>query len=374
MRTILLISPYWKEKHRWMVSSFKLAELWQRLGYRVVVVTMGAESGKEVVSPTLTIHRKKDLFLPDPWNYGIAFGFTGLVRRVLREERPDLIVCNKILFWTSLSVIPLALTGHKVILLTDALVGMTWWGRTLAFRLASRVYAWTIGWLIMLASHRFVTFHPEPEGLLRLLGVRRKWRIIPTGIDPTPYVAEKPAPDPAPRACVITYVGRLESVKGVDDFLAAAELVKNEYPEARFRVVGLAPDGHPLRVRYGSVAEFLGLRDDVPEILRSTDVFVMPSHSEGLSNAIMEAMSSGCACIVTDVGGNPFLVQNGVSGFLFAPGDREALAAHLRRLIEDPRKRAMMGSAARKRIEAMFSWEVVGKEYVKLFEEVGRSV
>lgn len=353
-----------------MVSSFKLAELWQRLGYRVVVVTMGEATGTEVVSPTLTIHRKKDVFLPDPWNYGIACGFTGLVRRVIREEKPDLVVCNKILFWSSLSVIPLALTGHKVILLTDALVGMTWWGRTLAFRLASRVYAWTLGWLILLCSYRFVTFHPEPEGLLGLLGVRGKWRVIPTGIDPSRYDPAKPAPDPASRSCAITYVGRLESVKGVDDFLAAAALVKKEHPEAVFRVVGLAPEGHPLRVRYGDVAEFLGLRDDIPAILKQTDVFVMPSYSEGLSNAIMEAMSSGCACVVTEVGGNPFLVQNGVSGFLFAPGDREALAAHLRRLIEDPRKRAMMGQAARGRIESAFSWDVVGKEYAKLFTEV----
>lgn len=353
-----------------MVSSFKLADLWQRLGYRVVVVTMGATSSVEVVSPTLTIHRKKDLFLPDPWNYGIALGFTGLVRRVIREEKPDLIVCNKILFWTSLSVIPLTLTGRKVVLLTDALVGMTWWGRTLAFRLASRVYAWTLGWLIMACSHRFVTFHPEPDSLLRVLGVHGRWRIIPTGIDPAPYIAERPVPDPASRACVITYVGRLESVKGVDDFLAAAELVKKTHPDAVFRVVGLAPEGHPLRVRYQRIAEFLGLRKDVPEILKTTDVFVMPSYSEGLSNAIMEAMSSGCACVVTDVGGNPFLVQNGVSGFLFQPGDREALAAHLRRLIEDPRKRAMMGAAARGRIETTFSWEVVGKEYRKLFSEV----
>jgi hypothetical protein len=93
MKTILLISPYWREKHRWMVSSYKLAELWQRLGYRVVAVCMGAETRVETVSETLTVHYRKDLFLPDPLNFGIALGFTGYVRKLIKQEKPDLIVC-----------------------------------------------------------------------------------------------------------------------------------------------------------------------------------------------------------------------------------------------------------------------------------------
>ena len=71
MKTILLISPYWKEEHRWMVSSVKLAELWQRIGFNVIAVCMGTESKIDRVSDTLTVHYRKDLFLPDPWNYGI---------------------------------------------------------------------------------------------------------------------------------------------------------------------------------------------------------------------------------------------------------------------------------------------------------------
>src|SRR3989338_2523797 len=105
MQTVLLLSPYWKEPHRWMVSSVNLAELWQRIGYRVVVVCMsedmaGMSERKEVISDTLTIYRKKDFFLPDPWNYGIAFGFSGYVRKIAKELKPDLIVVNKLLFWS----------------------------------------------------------------------------------------------------------------------------------------------------------------------------------------------------------------------------------------------------------------------------------
>lgn len=369
MKTILLISPYWKEEHRWMVSSFKLAELWQRIGYRVIVACMGAETSREEISPTLTLYRKKDFFLPDPWNYGIAPGFAGMVRRIIRDEKPDIIVCNKILFWSSFSVISLTLAGHKVILLTDALVGMTWWGRSFLFRLASRVYAWTAGWLIMLCAQRIVFFHPQPERLLKFLGVKNKSTVIPTGIDPSPYAKQTDTSKTADHL-TITYIGRLESVKGVDDFLAAAVPLKKIFPDITIQVVGWYKENHPLVEQYRHDVVFTGLRKDVPAILGKTDIFVMPSHSEGLSNAIMEAMASACACIVTDVGGNGFLIQNGVSGLLFPPKDREALRAHIRRLIEDSGKRTAMGHAALVRILDTFSWSVVGASYTKFFNEL----
>jgi glycosyltransferase involved in cell wall biosynthesis len=362
MKTILLISPYWRDSHRWMVSTVKLAELWQRLGYRVVVVTMGNWWKREVKSPTLTIYHKKDIFLKDPWNYGIALGFTGLVRRVIRDEKPDIIVVNKVLFWSSLCVVALRLTGTKVILLTDALVGMTWWPRSFVPKVCAAIYAWTAGWLILLCAKHVVFFHPQPSGLLRRLCIAGKSRVIPTGIDPAPY-GKQPT-----NTVTVTYVGRLESVKGVDDFLAAAKAVKQTHPQVRFQVVGWHEDTNPLVRAYEFDIDFLGLRNDIPEILATTDIFVLPSYSEGLSNALMEAMSSKCACIASQVGGNMFLIQNGVSGLLFPAGDRAALMAHMTRLIEDPAKRRAMGEAARERIDKEFSWDVVGKQYQQLFQ------
>lgn len=367
MRTILLISPYWQEPHRWMASSVKLAELWQQLGYRVVAATMGSETRTEVVSPTLTIHFKKDLFLPDPLNFGICLGFGGMVRRLIRDEKPDLIVCNKILFWPSFCLPWLRLLGHRVTLLTDALVGMTWWPRSRLVGAIMAAGAWTMGWLVMLSAERIVFFHPQPEALLKRLGVARKSRVIPQGIDPAGF-----GPSPARGAdgkVVVTYVGRLESVKGADDFAAAAAPLKRQFPELVVRVAGWYKPGHPLVEQYQSEIEFLGLRNDVPAVLAESDIFVMPSYSEGLSNAVMEAMASGCAIIASAVGGNTYLVENGVSGLLFEPGDRAALQAHIRRLVEDKPKRAAMGNAARAKVDREFSWEVVGRRYAALFAE-----
>lgn len=350
-----------------MVSSVKLAELWQRLGYRVVVTCMGSESSVEQVSDTLEIHRRKDIFIPDPWNYGIAFGFSGYVGRLAKNLKPDHIVANKLLFWTSFSLIPLVLRGEKVILLVDALVGMTWWPRGWLPKACAAIYAWTLGWIILLFATKVVFFHPQSPSILRRLGISKKSLVIPTGIDPGPYSdAEKLRS--TENNINVTYIGRLESVKGVDDFLAASVPLKKEFPSLQIQVVGWHKDNHPLVEQYRHNVTFTGLRDDIPEILKQSDIFVLPSHSEGLSNALMEAMSSGCACIASDVGGNRFLIQNGISGFLFPAGDREALAAHIRRLLNDPHKLEALGEAARERIEKEFSWDIVGKKYSDLFE------
>ena len=373
LRTILLISPYWKEDHRWMVSSVKLAELWQRIGYKIVVVCMSKSTGIDVVSDTLTIHHRKDFFLPDPWNYGIALGFAGYVRRLERQIKPDLIIVNKLLFWTSLVTVPLRLRGKRVLLLTDAFVGMTWHPRALLPKMVMSMGAWTVGWSILLAASRVITFHPQPPNFLKRLGIAKKTSVIPTGIDTSK--CEVRSAKFEKETVNVAYIGRLESVKGVDDYLAAATSLIASHPEMIVRVVGWYPStssgqaDHPLVAAYGDRVTFTGLRHDVPHVLAETDIFVLPSYSEGLSNALMEAMASGCACIASDVGGNRFLIQNGISGLLFPAGDRAALAAHIRRLIEDPAKRESLGKAAQKRIDEEFSWNVVSRQYQSLFRE-----
>lgn len=364
-----------------MVSTVKLSELWQRMGYRVVVACMGHKEGQEGkvgkggkesverVSETLTIYRKKDFFIPDPWNYGIAFGFYGLMRRIIREEHPDLIIINKLLFWTSLSAIPLTIGGRRPIVLTDTFVGITWWPRGLTPRIGAAIYAWTLGWIILLCAKRVILFHPQSESLLRKLCIAHKTEVIPTGIDTAAFFPSlQPSPNGKGENLTVTYVGRLESVKGVEDFLAAAVSVLSDFPQTRVQVVGWFKPGHPLVAQYRDRVTFTGLRHDIPEILKSTDIFVLPSYSEGLSNALMEAMASGCACVASDVGGNRFLIQNGVSGLLYPAGDREALRAHLRRLLTDPAKRRSLGGAARKRIEDLFDWKKVGEQYRTLFD------
>jgi glycosyltransferase involved in cell wall biosynthesis len=94
---------------------------------------------------------------------------------------------------------------------------------------------------------------------------------------------------------------------------------------------------------------FLGVRDDVPDLLRATDVFALTSVSEGASITLLEAMASGVPSVVTGVGGNVELVRDGQDGLLVPRGDDAAAASALRAILSDPARAAALGASARQR-------------------------
>jgi glycosyltransferase involved in cell wall biosynthesis len=100
---------------------------------------------------------------------------------------------------------------------------------------------------------------------------------------------------------------------------------------------------------------FLGARRDIPDVLRACDLFVMSSRTEGLSNALLEAMAAGLPIIATDVGGNPEVVDEGVTGELVQPGDAVLLSQRMHALLSDRARLEAMGIAARERAKARFS-------------------
>jgi glycosyltransferase involved in cell wall biosynthesis len=131
-------------------------------------------------------------------------------------------------------------------------------------------------------------------------------------------------------------------------------------PGVTLLIVGSGPEEGRLRelasrLRLGERCVFRPSTPDVAPYLRSIDVFVLPSLSEGLSNSIMEAMASGCCVVASSVGGTPELIEDGVSGLLFPPRDAATLASALRTVIDDPDRRNALGAAAAGRIQARFS-------------------
>lgn len=108
------------------------------------------------------------------------------------------------------------------------------------------------------------------------------------------------------------------------------------------------------------------------ELLRAADVFSLPSHNEGLSNAVLEAMASGTAVVTTRVGGHAEVIDHGRDGLLVSPRDTRALREAIQSLLESPTQRASMGVAARKRAERVGDWRVAGRKLNDLFEAVLR--
>lgn len=150
-------------------------------------------------------------------------------------------------------------------------------------------------------------------------------------------------------APLVTGVGRLHPDKGFDTFVEAAARVAAARPDAHFAVAGGTDDqAHEAELRaaivrlgLGDRMHLLGFRDDVPQLLAESDVFLLTSHSEGGPYVLLEAVAAGCACVASRCGGFvEHVVRPGLSGVLFDPGDAATAAAHVLSLLSDVSARA----------------------------------
>lgn len=171
---------------------------------------------------------------------------------------------------------------------------------------------------------------------------------------------------------LIGTVGRIDPVKNFDIFIRSAEEVLKKFPYVKFLLIGDGPikgELESLTTELGLSKQviFLGERNDVAELLKIMDIFVLPSKSEGLSNTILEAMSAGLPVIATDVGGNSELVIDGETGILIQPGDVSALATEIINLLQNDEKRRKMGKAGFVKAKREFSIEKMVKSYEELY-------
>ncbi len=152
-------------------------------------------------------------------------------------------------------------------------------------------------------------------------------------------------------------------------------------PEARQRLrlvmVGDGPLLEPARALlaqegFADLAWLPGARHDVHRILRDLDVFVLPSLVEGISNTILEAMACGLPVIATDVGGNPELVQDNVTGRLIPRRDLSALSQAIGYYLSHPAERTRHGREARRVVETRFSLGTMVSGYVSVYDRLLR--
>jgi glycosyltransferase involved in cell wall biosynthesis len=211
---------------------------------------------------------------------------------------------------------------------------------------------------------------------------RHKIRYIPNGVDTFRF-----KPDPDIRAHVRTMlgvkdafmwlaVGRFQPQKDYPNLLQAfAQLVSQE----REALLVIAGDG-PLRPLMETLAldlglkeqvKFLGLRRDVPDLMKAADAYVMSSAWEGMPMVLLEAAATGLPIVATNVGGNSEVVMDGQTGFLVPPKDPRALAEAMLRLMRLPYEiRQKMGQAGRARVEAQYALERVVDQWEALYYEL----
>lgn len=174
---------------------------------------------------------------------------------------------------------------------------------------------------------------------------------------------------------VVGIVARLDPVKNHPLLFRAFKAILPRFPLARLLVVGGGTERESLAALAaelgisGSVV-FAGPRPDAKSLFQVCDVAVLPSLVEGMSVTLLEAMAAGVPVIATRVGGNPEVVQDGITGYLVPSGDVQAMTAALVRLLGDPALRVSMGHAAEVRVHERFSAESMVNAYRDLYAEL----
>jgi L-malate glycosyltransferase len=204
---------------------------------------------------------------------------------------------------------------------------------------------------------------------------------IHNGLDLSAWSATPPAHKVALTAkdCIsITTVGNIRRVKGHDILIKAAAAIVPQFPQVCFSIVGavLEPEYFAelqTLVKDLNLAEhihFAGAKSHLHDHLASSDIFVLPSRSEGFSNAIVEAMAASLPVVATDVGGNAEAVRDGLTGYIVPPEAPAALASAIKRLLNDPEKAAEMGNAGRSLAAQEFTLEVMMNRTAAVYRQL----
>jgi len=228
---------------------------------------------------------------------------------------------------------------------------------------------------------RFVTVsHDLQRWLVETVGVpAKRVTTIHNGVDTTRFTPAmrgeaRLALGVADDEVIIGTVGRLDPVKDQLSLIEATAVLSAAFGRVRAVLVGEGPSRPMLEARIRRLSlesrvTLLGERKDVPQLLPGFDVFVLPSIAEGISNTILEAMASGVPVIATRTGGNPELLEDGISGALVPIGDRIHLAGVLHRYVVTRDLRARHGAAARRRAVEHFGLDRMVSAYRALYME-----
>jgi len=170
-------------------------------------------------------------------------------------------------------------------------------------------------------------------------------------------------------------VGNLYAVKGHTYLLEAVAQLSSTYPQLHVALAGRgelagALEGRARDVGLGGRVHFLGLRQDVANVLAAADVFVLPSLSEGLPIALLEAMFASRPIVATAVGDVPVALAGGAAGLLVPPGDPTALAQAIDRLLARPFEAQQLGNSAQVRAAAEYGIERMVQRYAALYERL----
>jgi len=181
-----------------------------------------------------------------------------------------------------------------------------------------------------------------------------------------------------PQSALVTCLANVRTVKGLDVLVRAAAIVIREIPHVQFVVAGKVLEAATMdalalltkTLNLGSSFRFLGPVENPFPLLRESDLYVLPSRSEGFSNSLLEAMASGLPCVATDVGGNAEALTDGHSGFLVKSEDYLTMADRILSVLRDKQRAREMGTCAHNVVRLHFSLSAVVDRLMEIYDEL----
>lgn len=224
----------------------------------------------------------------------------------------------------------------------------------------------------------FITISTEIDTELAELGIAQERRpFIPNGVDterfiPLPLAERKILRQTLglPDVPVVIFTGRLAAEKRVDQLISIWPAIRSIHQDALLLLLGTGEEESTLKQAAGPGVRFEGRVEDVAPYLQAADLFVLPSATEGLSNALLEALACGLATVATKVGGAPDVIEHKKSGWLVPPDQPEALQEAIVTLLSQPTCRTELGCRGRDHIVSNYSLPVIANRLRTLYDQV----
>lgn len=326
---------------------FDMAKAAKAAGHEVAVMTGGqgalveklrAEKIRVITLP----HLKRDISLLDELR-SLLF-----IMNALHDEQPDVFHTNSSKMG-GLGNLAARLNGVKKIVFTGH-----GWAFHESWRPAwQKILIKCLAWLTILLSHQTICVSEASRRAVSWPGIRNKLAVIHNGIEAFELEGRTMG------GFVVGTLSELHRVKGLDLLLAAWSRFR-EKRDGKLVIYGDGEERHNLEklaheLGIASSVEFKGYAADARRHLRNFDIFILPSRSENLPYALLEAGFAALPAIATNVGGVPEIIESGVSGVLVSPEDSEELFSSLLLMAEDATLRARLGNALKDRVSREFS-------------------
>ena len=349
--------------------------------FKVISIKWKGQSKYEKINNSIDIYRIPYLFSRIRYPIPNFIKLTNKIKEICNNWHPDIMVYNHMEYLTALPGLYLQKKIKIPVIVTiDSLPGVTWFCGNKIIDIIGYLYSMLIGKRIFNAADGIQFLSSELYNYIPKLNIEaNKVFVITRGVDTELFKPRngkeflKNELGIKEENMVVLYVGRLDLVKGVNYLLQAAKEIVPHYKNVKFLIVG---DGS-FRGEYEAFAKhfldnifFTGFREDIPELMNISDIFVLPSLSEGAANVVMEASASGLPILATKVGEVSQIVLDGKTGILIKPKKVDSLVSAIEKLIADPILAKEMGKAGRKRMEEHYSWEIICRKLEMFYTEI----